>query len=267
MGGCPPVHPRRARLIAPCVAPDRRSGRATTPPDRRRWSAALRRRDAPVVIADDDPPYRRRRCDDGSSPADGPSWRLTHPSVPTPARAARRPPTVRPYWPVAQAPSLARPPARPGPRRLLRGDPRREPGARARCDVHLDRGGPPSPPLLRRSSSWLTLWRSSDGEDWERTLARPEGRPASIVSSGSTVIVAGNDLDPRYPDVEPRPELSWLMVSEDSGRTWDATLAWVGDADWCLRSLVANGATVSLDAACATPDAASIYLHRTTVHR
>jgi hypothetical protein len=137
----------------------------------------------------------------------------------------------------------------------------------ARTDDGLILGGNVTGVDDERSSDWLTLWRSSDGEDWERTLARPEGRPASIVSSGSTVIVAGNDLDPRYLDMHPPPELPWLVVSEDSGRTWDATLAWVGDADWCLRSLVANGATVSLDAACATPDAASTYLHRMTVDR
>ena len=34
---------------------------------------------------------------------------------------------------------------------------------------------------------------------------------------------------------------------------------WVGDTEWCLESLTAKGPTVSLDAACATPDAASTY--------
>ncbi len=104
------------------------------------------------------------------------------------------------------------------------------------------------------------LWRSTDGEDWLRTYARPDGRPASMVASGRTVIVAGNDQDASYPDGDPPPDLPWLMVSQDGGRTWDESLAWVGDTDWCLRSLTANSGSVSLDAACAPPDAASTYV-------
>ncbi|MFV2063638.1 MAG: hypothetical protein ACC726_09010, partial [Chloroflexota bacterium] len=52
----------------------------------------------------------------------------------------------------------------------------------------------------------------------------------------------------------------WLMASEDAGRKWDDSLTWVGDAEWCLGSLTANGSSVSLDAACATPGAASTYV-------
>jgi hypothetical protein len=106
----------------------------------------------------------------------------------------------------------------------------------------------------------FALWRSTNGEDWQRTYARPDGRPASIVASGRTVIVAGNDQDAREPDADPPPELPWLMVSQDGGRTWDESLAWVGDTDWCLRSLTASSGSVSLDAACTPPDAASTYV-------
>ncbi len=76
-----------------------------------------------------------------------------------------------------------------------------------------------------------------------------------MVSSGSTVIVAGNDGYSRGTG----DELPWLMASDDGGRTWDESGTWVGDIEWCLESLTAKGSTVSLDAACATPDAASTY--------
>jgi hypothetical protein len=108
----------------------------------------------------------------------------------------------------------------------------------------------------------FVLWRSGDGEDWQRTYSRVDGRPASIVSSNGTVIVAGNDQDARHLDADPPPDLPWLMVSRDGGRTWDPTLAWTGDTDWCLDSLTASRGTIVLDARCATPDAASTYVVR-----
>ncbi len=101
----------------------------------------------------------------------------------------------------------------------------------------------------------MTFWHSADGERWQRTFSRFGGRSAAITSSRSTVIVAGNDGNSR----KTRVALPWLMVSEDGGRTWDETLGWVGDTEWCLESLTANRSIVSLDAACATPDAASTY--------
>ena len=106
----------------------------------------------------------------------------------------------------------------------------------------------------------FVLWHSTKGEDWARTYVRADGSPASIVSSGRTVIVAGNDQDSRYPDADPPPDLPWLMVSRDGGRTWDESLAWTGDTDWCLDSLTTSGGTIVLDARCATPDAASTYV-------
>jgi hypothetical protein len=112
----------------------------------------------------------------------------------------------------------------------------------------------------RGSDETFALWRSRNGEDWRRTYARVDGRPASMVTSGRSVIVAGNDQDARNLDADPPPELPWIMVSRDGGRTWDESLAWTGDTDWCLGRLTASGRTVSLDAGCATPDAASTYV-------
>jgi hypothetical protein len=110
------------------------------------------------------------------------------------------------------------------------------------------------------SDETFALWRSSDGEDWQRTYARADGSPGSMVASGRIVIVAGNDQDARYLDADPPPDLPWLMVSRDGGRTWDQSLGWTGDTDWCLDSLTASRDTVVLDARCATPDAASTYV-------
>ena len=90
---------------------------------------------------------------------------------------------------------------------------------------------------------------------------RARGRVAGVHRlERRTVIVAGNDQDPRYPDADPPPDLPWLMVSRDGGRTWDESLAWTGDTDWCLDSLTASHGTIVLDARCATPDAASTYV-------
>ena len=107
-----------------------------------------------------------------------------------------------------------------------------------------------------RARERMTFWRSGDAERWQQTFARFGGRATSMVSSGSTVIVAGNDGHSRGTG----DELPWLMVSDDGGRTWGETDTWVGDTEWCLESLTAKGPTVSLDAACATPDAASTYV-------
>ena len=106
-----------------------------------------------------------------------------------------------------------------------------------------------------RARERMTFWRSNDAERWQQTFARFGGRATSLVSSGDSVIVAGNDGYSRGTGYE----LPWLMVSDDGGRTWDETLTWVGATEWCLESLTAKGSTVSLDAACATPDAASTY--------
>ena len=106
-----------------------------------------------------------------------------------------------------------------------------------------------------RARERMTLWRSTDAERWQQTFARFGGRATSMVSSGSSVIVAGNDGYSRRTG----DELPWLMASDDGGRTWDEGGTWVGDTEWCLESLTAKGPTVSLDAACATPDAASTY--------
>lgn len=116
-----------------------------------------------------------------------------------------------------------------------------------------------------RDDGWLdtfVVWHSTDGTEWDRTYERPDGRPNAIVSSGGTVIVAGNDPDRTDPTLDPLPERPWLLVSDDGGRTWDPELAWVGEDDWCLRSLSTTDGVVSLDAACATPDAASTYAVR-----
>jgi hypothetical protein len=116
-----------------------------------------------------------------------------------------------------------------------------------------------------RDDDWLdtlVLWRSTDGRIWQRTAERPDGRPDSIVAVGDTVIVAGNDLDRTDATLDPLPERPWLQVSQDGGRRWDPGLAWSGEDDWCLRSLTANDGIISLDAACATPDAASTYAVR-----
>ena len=107
-----------------------------------------------------------------------------------------------------------------------------------------------------RARERMTFWRSDDAERWQQTFARFGGRVTSMVSSGSTVIVAGNGGYSRGTG----DELPWLMASDDGGRTWVETDTWVGDTEWCLESLTANGSTVTLDAACATPDAASTYV-------
>lgn len=107
-----------------------------------------------------------------------------------------------------------------------------------------------------RARERMTFWRSDDAERWQQTFARFGGRATSIVSSGSTVIVAGNDGYSRGTG----DELPWLMASNDGGRTWAEADTWVGDTEWCLGSLTAKGSIVSLVAGCAPPDAASTYV-------
>jgi hypothetical protein len=39
----------------------------------------------------------------------------------------------------------------------------------------------------------MTFWHSADAKRWQQTFARFGGRPVSMVSSGDTVIVGGDD--------------------------------------------------------------------------
>jgi len=108
--------------------------------------------------------------------------------------------------------------------------------------------------------NYLTIWESTVEGDWERKHEQSSRSPQSIVVVGDTVVVAGGELDLRDPTIDSPPRLPWLLVSEDGGASWDDSLGWAGTEEWCLRSLTRGRSTVLLDAACATPDAASKYV-------
>jgi hypothetical protein len=107
-----------------------------------------------------------------------------------------------------------------------------------------------------RSRYRMTYWHSADGRAWEPTMTRFGGVPIDVASSGDVVVVAGNDGYSRTSGIE-HP---WLTVSTDGGRTWDESLAWVGEEELCLESISARGRSFSLDARCAPPIAASTYV-------
>lgn len=106
----------------------------------------------------------------------------------------------------------------------------------------------------------LAIWTSRADGGWQRYLDRPSSAPESITVVGDSVVVAGSQLDLREPSLDPPPDRPWLLVSMDRGRTWDDSLAWTGDSDWCLRELSDRNGHVVLHASCAPPGAASKYI-------
>jgi hypothetical protein len=95
---------------------------------------------------------------------------------------------------------------------------------------------------------------------WQRHLDRSSSAPESIAVVGDSVVVAGTQQDLRDPSLDPPPDLPWLLVSMDRGQTWDDSLGWTGDSDWCLRELTSRRGTVVLHTGCAPSDAASKYV-------
>ncbi|CAN5818022.1 hypothetical protein BH23CHL8_BH23CHL8_03360 [soil metagenome] len=113
--------------------------------------------------------------------------------------------------------------------------------------------GPPGP------GNHLTAWSGEPDGAWSRTLDRASSSPSSVIVDGSTVIMAGTELDLESIDDDDPTRLPWLVVSTDGGVRWDDSLAWTGSREPCLGPLAARGGTVVIGAQCPPPGVATMY--------
>lgn len=109
--------------------------------------------------------------------------------------------------------------------------------------------------------NFLTIWHGTGQGDWVRVVDRPSRMPTALVSTGSTVVLAGDrfDFTPRTDGADPW-FVPFVMASTDGGRTWDESVGWTDDQRWCDPTLAAREGAVVLGWGCPPADGASKYV-------
>ena len=105
----------------------------------------------------------------------------------------------------------------------------------------------------------LAVWTGDGHGDWSRVFERFSSSPRAIIADGTVVIVAASTLDPTTFDSDETADLSTVIVSTDSGATWNEDLGWIGVRDTCLGPVVQDRDMAIISFGCPTSGMTTSY--------